>query len=771
MHNLENMDHHWGLGSERLSEAAINQRDDEQQQQQFPDNSTTTTSSSSVAMADTERAAAFQLQQYLQANRFSGGGGGGGDASFLNRPSQQRIEDMIIASQMGGGGFQNSNSSAASAGGMPQQPPSFNQYSNESLLSGYGYPTQSSAAASLPLSMLRRQHQNAASLLNDSNHMSHNHNMSQLLAHQAGDMNNMGNSSNQMQTNHNHNSMHNNMLLGATQSPHQSFMTNAEDIMAMNSSASHDMGSLLRPIDNSPFFESAAAQSNVAQRFHNQQAAMQSLHQSNRLNAQFQNNQDIGLQSLLAGAGQNNGNNIFENAASLFDSAAALGAQVEQNTNNLGGMPSYMQNGRLNKEDLVAMNTAALQNNHHNSLLGGLANNTDNASKLAANITPGGNALLPSAQVLSQQDQAGGGAGSGNSTSILLIPSAHVLLDPVHYFLQNECIQVFVTTEEDMTAQGRGARPSKVGQVGLRCFFCKDVPKKNLAKQAVCFPSKRANIFESVRNFQRTHVIACQCIPEHMKMKYKTLNEQGGLQKRSQKYMKAYYAEAAIELGIVDSPNGLMFGNAPNKSGIPSKGLQALIQAAENPSLSSSYWKAYQSGQGRKDKAMELRKFEHIASEETKRVISEARKEPTPFVRPEDFPTISDFEFLLFHQVSPCAPPSVALKRKGIEAEQVVKLSGFCCKHCDRARVWKNDHKGHFPVDVNTLADTSFLQKMLNHFLKCPHVPQDIKDAFDELKRLALEQDTTAKRGPRKRFIEKIWERMKSYYGLDSSTS
>ena len=71
-----------------------------------------------------------------------------------------------------------------------------------------------------------------------------------------------------------------------------------------------------------------------------------------------------------------------------------------------------------------------------------------------------------------------------------------------------------------MTAPGRGARPSKIGQVGLRCFFCKDVPKNKLTKQAVCFPSKRETIFESVRNYQRTHMMDCPYFPEQMKAEY-----------------------------------------------------------------------------------------------------------------------------------------------------------------------------------------------------------------------------------------------------------
>ena len=76
--------------------------------------------------------------------------------------------------------------------------------------------------------------------------------------------------------------------------------------------------------------------------------------------------------------------------------------------------------------------------------------------------------------------------------------------------------------------------------------------------------------------------------------------------------------------------------------------------------------------------------------------------------------------------------------------------------------------RADFPVDVNKLPDNGFFQRMLNHFMTCPDVPQEVKNAFDELKRLAWEHGTSPKRGSRKRFVEKIWVRMKVYYGLKS---
>jgi hypothetical protein len=49
----------------------------------------------------------------------------------------------------------------------------------------------------------------------------------------------------------------------------------------------------------------------------------------------------------------------------------------------------------------------------------------------------------------------------------------------------------------------------------------------------------------------------------------------------SQAFLRAYYAEAASELGLVDSPDGgLVFGAPQNTSGVPSKRLMSLLGAA-----------------------------------------------------------------------------------------------------------------------------------------------------------------------------------------------
>ena len=89
-----------------------------------------------------------------------------------------------------------------------------------------------------------------------------------------------------------------------------------------------------------------------------------------------------------------------------------------------------------------------------------------------------------------------------------------------------------------------------------------------------------------------------------------------------------------------------------------------------------------------------MRKFEHVCSEATRKVLLAARKEPNVFVAPQDFPTVSDEHYLLFHQLGPIIgmpPPGRSSKKQqdqdvalpeNIHIPSISDRCGLCCKHC-----------------------------------------------------------------------------------------
>jgi len=355
-----------------------------------------------------------------------------------------------------------------------------------------------------------------------------------------------------------------------------------------------------------------------------------------------------------------------------------------------------------------------------------------------------------------------------NHATSLFVPSDHTFLDPVHNFIRCNCIEVFIATKDDIMAPGRGSHPAMIGQVGLRCVHCKNVPRQKLARQAVCFPSKRDTIFEGVRNYQRVHLEACSEISDEMKAQFKNLvQHENPSTKKSHKFIKAYYAEAASELGLIDTPHGLVFGSPPNLTGMPSGRLSTLIRAAENPSHFPTFWEAYFSG---KNDALERKKFEHVASDATRRAIVGSKNDQSAFVHPEDYTTMSDEDFLLFHQFTPCMPSPGALNHRGQLVDGMgLFVSGLCCKHCARNDIQTT--KLFFPTNLHMLADSSFYQMLIHHVMGCPRVPQEIKDALDELIRLAVEHGIKTKRGSKKNFMKKLWTRMENYYERNSDVT
>lgn len=344
----------------------------------------------------------------------------------------------------------------------------------------------------------------------------------------------------------------------------------------------------------------------------------------------------------------------------------------------------------------------------------------------------------------------------------LSISTDHMFLNPIHNFLRSTCIEVFVAGDHH---SGRGAQAHQIGQVGLRCGHCKHVHRSKRAKQAVSYPSKTINIFESVRNFQRTHFEACEYIPDELKVRHEKLKlELYSYKKVQQKYIKAYYAEAGCEIGLMDTPNGIIFGAPPNLSGKPSKKLLIIMKIAENPSASAHLEDLIFP---KVDRRFENMKFSHVASENTRQVIDSCRQQKTVFVHPSDFPTISDFRFVLFHQFGPCRPPNTALNRRRTKPEKWDTLSGLCCRYCAKAYSDSGgrNHRGmYFPLDLVSLYDSSLSHNLTTHLMTCQHTPLEIKQTLEELQRLAAEVGATTKRGSKKMFLQKLWQRMANFY-------
>ena len=205
-----------------------------------------------------------------------------------------------------------------------------------------------------------------------------------------------------------------------------------------------------------------------------------------------------------------------------------------------------------------------------------------------------------------------------------------------------------------------------------------------------------------------------------------------------------------------------------NKSASPKK------HATKSSSLSSSGGKPVAPSTD-----IKYGKFDALSSKLTKQVILNARRGASVLVQPQDFPTISDFIFLLFHQLKPCKATFHKKRRRSatfsgstLDREQHtttnlnMPFAGLCCKHCQKDQN-ENINGLYFPSNVECLGDSSFSQTFLLHLMNsCDHVPQDIKHALTELKNLAREYSASVKRGSKKTFVAKVWKRLESYAAI-----
>ena len=77
------------------------------------------------------------------------------------------------------------------------------------------------------------------------------------------------------------------------------------------------------------------------------------------------------------------------------------------------------------------------------------------------------------------------------------------------------------------------------------------------------FPSKLETIYDNVQGFCKSHLENCRNFPELKRVKYEALvrrsNRVGNKRRHTKEFLRAYYADTASDLGLVDTEHGLAF--------------------------------------------------------------------------------------------------------------------------------------------------------------------------------------------------------------------
>lgn len=118
-------------------------------------------------------------------------------------------------------------------------------------------------------------------------------------------------------------------------------------------------------------------------------------------------------------------------------------------------------------------------------------------------------------------------------------------------------IELFEALPQDVesNAQGRN-RPIVLGQVGIRCRHCKNLPPKHRARGAVYYPAKLHGVYQAAQNQAVGHLTE-QCNHVHptircdlQRMKDRKSSAGGG---------KKYWADGVRVLGVFEDTHGLRF--------------------------------------------------------------------------------------------------------------------------------------------------------------------------------------------------------------------
>lgn len=173
-----------------------------------------------------------------------------------------------------------------------------------------------------------------------------------------------------------------------------------------------------------------------------------------------------------------------------------------------------------------------------------------------------------------------------NSAGMILLLSMpddrHCLSETLAIIRNN--VEVFTATEADINAPAPGRkRPIQLGQVGLRCVYCRMCRQGSRVKRATCFPSSMKRIYRAVIDMKLDHFKHCPYVPQGLKERLDQLS-QGTT--RSTGMTVQYFIRSAIELGMKDVGTDGVFINLKrvgkalddsevNKYGKPKKGKKA----------------------------------------------------------------------------------------------------------------------------------------------------------------------------------------------------
>ena len=293
-------------------------------------------------------------------------------------------------------------------------------------------------------------------------------------------------------------------------------------------------------------------------------------------------------------------------------------------------------------------------------------------------------------------------------------------LSEMHCYVRSELVEVFSLRKKDVLEGYSGRKEPVIGQVGVRCAFCKSLPKGEKPNGYLHFPESLSAIHTKVSDLIRLHFPSCPSMPDDVKSTFRSLR---GFGAKADGDSQQYWIDAASDLGLCDIPPT---GNVQKGWGITFRRDPLPPSPADELDREKEGAKAYQ-------------------------------PDKSSLLRPDDTGQCTDHVLLLMRQVQPCRFKNND-RRGGPGSrgrDRVIGFPGLCCRHCST----KNTYGRYFPVSAKNLTDNT-ANSLLAHVTTCNRVPESIQASLAYLMHRSTLQKAELSGSWKKAFFKKIWDRL-----------
>jgi hypothetical protein len=330
------------------------------------------------------------------------------------------------------------------------------------------------------------------------------------------------------------------------------------------------------------------------------------------------------------------------------------------------------------------------------------------------------------------------------------LPDDMNLLSELQVYLRSNFVEAFAATESDIKERKfSGGKQITLGQVGIRCMHCREDPLKERGQQAATFPARICDIYQSVQRMIRLHVKCCTAMPPGVRKTIEILKESSSARIGGQ---KQYWIDSARRLGLVETTQGIHFGQEPYRPVPPLEGPLEESKAAAKKTGDKTV--------GTFKRAKQAGKEHGVAPEAAMNTQNVAPDDSNPLVVPEDKELISAYLYFTLEQMQPCQLTEA--DRVGSNKNREVGCHGLACKHCGgQAKCGR-----YFPASKASLSHMMKTQTMMNHVRNCPRCPIEVREQLELMERGRMGPDGKTVDMPKYRhgepaeFFSRLWCRI-----------